>query len=344
MVLYIYPIETAFTRRDIEMLTPYIKVKPLRFTNNPFALPFYFVIQLFQLIWFLPKTSHYLCFFGGYHTVLPTVFGRFFNIPTYIQSGGMDAMNLPAIGYGNFRKKWLRKATVFSFRHCSLILPVAESLVKSDYNYDKHHPKKQGLLNLIPGLNTPIQVVANGFDDSFWTDEVRDKEPFSFVTVATGISKESRMLIKGLDLIIRLAEIFPGYSFHIIGDENFSPVASNVKIHGKLSRPELKKILQKMQFYLQLSTSEGFPNALAEAMLCGCIPIGSAVGAIPEIIGDSGFVLREKNIEDLKEIFLGLPNQDLKTFRKKARNRIVTQYHYRKRQRALLRLFQIEIQ
>lgn len=339
MVVYVYPIATAFTQRDIEMLEPFVKVKPLGFTNNPLILPFYFILQFFQLVWLLPKTSHYLCFFGGYHTVLPVIFGKLFKKKCYIQCGGMDAMNLPAIGYGNFRKKWLRKATVFSFKYCSLILPVAEALVKSDYIYDNQHPRKQGLINLIPDLETPIQVIPNGFDDDFWTDPGVDKEPFSFVTVATGISKHSRMLIKGIDLIIQLAENFPNYNFYVIGDDNFYAVAPNIKVLGKLSSSVLKDTLQKMQFYLQLSSSEGFPNALAEAMLCGCIPIGSAVGAIPEIIGDAGFILPVKNTGNLNEIILSLPQQNLAKLRQQARNRISTQYHYQKRQQALLNLF-----
>src|SRR5690606_23316727 len=114
------------------------------------------ILQFFQLLYFLPKTSHYLCFFGGYHSVLPTFIGKLFRIPVFIQCGGTDAMNMPEINYGNFRKKWLRKATVYSFKNCSKILPVAESLIRQDYTYDHNISSKQGLLNLIPDLQTPF--------------------------------------------------------------------------------------------------------------------------------------------------------------------------------------------
>src|SRR5680860_101808 len=138
MIIYTYPIPTAFTERDVEMLKPHINIKTLAFTNDPFKLPIYFIVQIFQLLFYLPKTSYYLCFFGGYHSVLPTIFGKIFQKKVYIQCGGMDAMNMPEINYGNFRKKWLKKATVYSFKNCTKIIPVAEALVQQEYRYDRN--------------------------------------------------------------------------------------------------------------------------------------------------------------------------------------------------------------
>jgi len=44
-----------------------------------------------------------------------------------------------------------------------------------------------------------------------------------------------------------------------------------------------------------LSNFEGFGVAICEAMLCKCVPIVSDVNFLPEIIGDSGFVLRKRD-------------------------------------------------
>ena len=344
MIIYTYPIATAFTDRDIEMLRPFQPIKALPFTNDPVKLPLYFILQFFQLLFFLPRTTKYLCFFSGYHSVLPVVFGKLFGIKVFIQSGGTDAMNMPEINYGNFRKKWLRKATVYSFKNCSMILPVAESLVECDYTYDPRIDRRQGLKNLIPDLQTPIRVIHNGFDADFWVDEQKPKRPFSFITVAVGITKANRAAVKGIDLILDMAKLFPDYSFTLVGDPNFSSELPNVNVIGKLTPSLLKDEFNRHQFYLQLSTSEGFPNALAEAMLCGCIPIGSAVGAIPEIIGDTGFVLQQKDAEQLKSIFSQLPKIDLEQLRTQARERIKRQFSYEKRQRALLTLLSEEKQ
>lgn len=294
MILYTFPVHTAFIDRDLEMIRPVTAIKPLEFTQSPVKLPFYFILQFFQLLWFLPRTSQYLCFFGGYHSVLPVWFGKVFGKKCTIQAGGTDCINMPEIGYGNFRKKWLRKATVYSFRNCSLILPVAEALVKQNYSYDPQINPKQGLLNLIPDLTTPIQVIPNGFDTDFWRDLGKERRPFSYISVATGTSNPSRAIVKGYDLIEQLAAFHPDWTFTLVGDSAYSSPNQNVTVLGKMKAIELLDLYNSHQFYLQLSTSEGFPNALGEAMASGCIPIGSAVGAIPEIVGDTGIILNHK--------------------------------------------------
>src|SRR5690606_19003221 len=170
-----------------------------------------------------------------------------------IQSGGTDAMNMPEINYGNFRKRWLRKATVYSFKNCSMILPVAESLIECDYTYDPRIDRRQGLKNLIPDLQTPIRVVHNGFAPNFWVDEEKPKQPFSFITVAVGITQANRAAVKGIDLILDMAKRFPDYAFTLVGDPNFLSELSNVKVIGKLTPPLLKEELDRKSTRLNSS-------------------------------------------------------------------------------------------
>lgn len=336
MIIYTFPIRTAFIDRDLEMISPTMRIKALEFTQSPVKLPFYFLLQFFQLFWFLPKTTQYLCFFGGYHSVLPVWFGKTFGKKCTIQAGGTDCINMPEIGYGNFRKKWLRIATVYSFKNCSLILPVAEALVKQDYSYDPEISPKQGLLNLIPSLKTPIQVIPNGFDTDFWKDLGTPRTPFSFISVATGTSNSSRAKVKGYDLIEILAANHPVWLFTLAGDEQYKPLNSNVKVLGKQNPESLRTLYNQHQFYLQLSTSEGFPNALGEAMACGCVPIGSAVGAIPEIIGSAGLILSRKDPQELEILLKTGFETDLEFLRKSARTQIVGNFPFKKRQNLLL--------
>ena len=337
MIIYTFPIRTAFIDRDVEMIAPEFELKTLEFTQSPAKLPFYFILQFFQLLWYLPKTTQYLCFFGGYHSVLPVWFGKFFGKRCLIQAGGTDCMNMPEINYGNFRKKWLRKATVYSFKNCSLILPVAQALVKQDYQYDSRISPKQGLLNLIPDLSTPIQVIPNGFDVNFWKDLELKRNPFSFISVAIGTSNPARAEVKGYDLIEQLALNHQDWEFTLVGDAEYVSPNQNVKILGRQSADELRTGYNSHQFYLQLSTSEGFPNALGEAMACGCIPIGSAVGAISEIIEDMEFVLRRKDATLLGSLIQKILAKDFINLSKKSQQRITNHFNFGQRKKALLK-------
>ena len=339
MIIYTYPVQTAFTDRDVEMIQAKFSIKTLEFTQNPFALPFYFILQFFQLLILLPKTSHYLCFFGGYHSVLPTFFGKIFKKKVFIQCGGTDAINMPEINYGNFRKKWLKMATVYSFKNCTKILPVGDSLIQSEYKYDPLISAKQGLKNLIPDLKTPIQTIHNGFDTDFWIDFGKARTAMTFITVAKGISNPVRARIKGIDLIEIIADRFPEATFTLVGDTEYKTEAKNIVVTGEQDKIGLRKLYNNHQFYLQLSTSEGFPNALAEAMLCGCVPIGSAVGDIPLIIDDSGFILERKKSDILIRIIMEALGKDFDKSRIKSRSRILKEFPYSKRKKELLELF-----
>jgi glycosyltransferase involved in cell wall biosynthesis len=117
------------------------------------------------------------------------------------------------------------------------------------------------------------------------------------------------------------------------------PITSNnITTIGFVDHAILPDFYSEAEFYLQLSISEGFPNALSEAMLCECIPIGSSVGAIPDIIGDAGFVLKKRDIEALKHVIeeaLASHREDLSI---KARNRIKDLYPEILRKQRLLRL------
>jgi glycosyltransferase involved in cell wall biosynthesis len=268
------------------------------------------------------------------------VFGKAFGKKCTIQAGGTDCINMPEIGYGNFRKKSLAWATAFSFKNCSLILPVAEALVSQHYSYDPQINPKQGLLQLIPGLKTPIQVIPNGFDTEFWKDLGMERVKHSFISVATHTSSPARARVKGYDLIEQLASNNPDWIFTLVGDANFEALSPNFRVLGKESPSSLVQLYNTHEYYLQLSSSEGFPNALGEAMACGCVPIGSAVGAIPEIIGDTGLLLKRKELGALQQLIQDW--MDGKTKLTSPRARIERYFTYDHRRKLLLRALSLK--
>jgi glycosyltransferase involved in cell wall biosynthesis len=68
-------------------------------------------------------------------------------------------------------------------------------------------------------------------------------------------------------------------------------------------QPDVADWMRMIDIYINSSYSESFPNGLLEAMACGCCPIGSRVGGIPELIthGENGLTFDSDSLEGLTE-------------------------------------------
>ena len=80
------------------------------------------------------------------------------------------------------------------------------------------------------------------------------------------------------------------------------------------------------------SKSEGFPNVIGEAMACELPCIASDVGAVKEIIGDTGKVVKSDDIKKFADEiinFLNLSKRERLKIGKNARNRIKNNFDIR---------------
>lgn len=119
------------------------------------------------------------------------------------------------------------------------------------------------------------------------------------LTVTANDRRPSTLFLKGVALLLEVARHRPHLHFHVIGLSG-APIADappNVEFLPPVANHELPAYYALAKVYAQLSISEGFPNALCEAMLCGCTPLVSAVGAMPLIVGDAGVVLFDQDPE-----------------------------------------------
>jgi len=348
-ILYIFPESSTFIRKDISFLSRrYDVVTPSHDWKVKGETPLNFVKQFVFLLRHLKGTGAVFVMFGGYWSFLPALLGKISRIPVYIIPGGTDCVSFPTLKYGSLRKPLMRTFIRWSFRLCHELLPVDGSLVISDYSYhEKSDYPKQGYKYFFPGIKTPYRVIHNGFDPGFFNCDPSRKRAGSFIVVAT-VSSMTRVRVKGIDLVLYLAGQFPRCSFTIIGisdsvTSQLGPIPSNIAVHPWMNQDQFRSYLEVSRFVLQLSVSEGFPNALCEAMLCHCIPVVSTVGAMPEIVGETGFLVRNSEKEYLKNRFDEILRADdavLGQLASAARKRIAENYPLSKREEAFFELLE----
>jgi len=323
------------------MLSGHYRVVSIGFpVENKGMMLFLAARQKIFLLRHLFSASIIVCRFGGYHALIPMFYARIFFKPSLLILGGTEAHYFPSIRYGNSTKKFYRWATRLSLRMAKHLAPVDESLVDHRYTYDKEFPPGQGIKNIYPQVQTPYTVIHNGYDDTQFINLNASRKPNSFLTVAN-VSRDFEFTLKGIDLVLELAKRLPQCSFTIAGSPpgTFDSQAyPNVTLAGKVEYSKLPELYNKHEFYLQLSVAEGFPNTLCEAMLCGCIPIGSDVFSIPKIIGDTGFVLKRRNMDDLKALAETAMASDKAVLSQKARKKIAENYSLKRREEELLEL------
>ncbi|MFC2175961.1 glycosyltransferase family 4 protein [Bacteroidota bacterium] len=306
-VTYVYHTTSTFIRKDIEFLKERYEVAEDTYAwENKYLVPFILVAQFFKLLFTTNSKTVYIVMFAGYWSIIPTLFAKVLGRRTYIIVGGTDCTSFPEFNYGSLRKPLIKKAIGYSLKNCTTILPVSEELVIYDYSYFDALEKKQGYKAFFPSIETPFQVVYNGYELPIG-DLFEDKRPNSFITVA-GIRNPVTYELKGIDFFVEMAKTHSQCEFTIVGISDDIATKFRIDIIPNLTcipyvgKDELDKLYRKHQFYCCLSLSEGFPNALCEGMSYGCIPIGSKVSAIPFIIGNTGFIVERRDFVLLNQV------------------------------------------
>lgn len=336
-ILFIAPFYNGFIRKDLEILESAYRCKSQVLNwQDKSAIPFYFIVQTVFMIRHIASAKAVIIQFGGMWGVVPSFVARLFRKPVYVVLHGTDTASLPHYNYGSLRKVQVRKSCRYVYRNASLLLPVSESLIEVENTYNEED-QKQGVRVHFPDLNFEYEVIPNGLKAEQWShNNPPERDPNRFIAVFS----DSQYQLKGADLILAAAKALPNCQFRIAGTDGagLKGKPKNLIFLGRLNQQQLKNEYYQASYHLQLSRFEGFGLALCEAMLCGCIPIGSSVNAIPEIIGNTGYVLAQHNelqfIELLKEV---LSQKNAKSG-DSARQRIVDNYPLSRRAEALMDL------
>ena len=264
--------------------------------DRKILIPFLLIGQAIYLLIYGWRYTHFISFFAGFHSLLPSLFAKVTGKHSIIFLAGTDCFKYPSFHYGNYTRYWYGWFTCASARVTSILAPVSANLVKSTSHYYTVDSIHQGIYHWCKNLETPYKIIPFEYNPTLFARRPIPRKENSFISIAFGITGTS-FVRKGIDKTIMLAQHFPQYQFTIVGcnkDDFPVDIPPNVTLIPPVPHGNVPEYLSAHQFYLQLSIAEGFPSAICEAMLCECIPIGSDVAAIPLIISDYGFIVTER--------------------------------------------------
>jgi glycosyltransferase involved in cell wall biosynthesis len=217
--------------------------------------------------------------FASWHTCLPIEFARLLHKPSVLVIGGYDVANLPDISYGHQRgglKRWLSRRAM----HAATRL-----ITNSGFS------RQEALCNAAVAQEQ-VCAVYHGVPDPFG---MLPRGPRAQMALTVGNVDRSTLRRKGHEAFVRTAALMPEVEFVLAGAWKDSAVdhlraiaTPNVTLTGRLSDAELNEYYRRASVYVQASRHEGFGLSVAEAMLAGCVPVMTRVGALPEVAGDLG--------------------------------------------------------
>lgn len=231
-------------------------------------------------------------FFASEHAVVPAILAKVLRKPLVLVPAGYDYANLPEEGYGLVTQgKGLVPRLIG--RAASAILPISKEAMWE-------------LFTMVPSAASKTSLGHLALSPDEWEDPNVDRDLDAVVTF--GYVTESSYRRKGIDRFVEAAAADPSRRYVLGGTvdptirtdiENRN--LANLELTGFLDHTELRKLLYSVGIYAQLSRHESFGMSMAEAMLCGCVPVVSTSHALSEVAGQWA-VTSESSDTDVDQI------------------------------------------
>lgn len=198
-----------------------------------------------------------------------------------------DQINNNKIGLFFFKKNIKMTSAVFALNQSSL-----------------------GFIKELKGVKANPYIIPNFLDSSFILEKKNIKKHITDVVFVGHLVKE-----KGIDEIIYLAKEFPNINFTLVSGyteqyPEHTRFPSNIKVTGNVQIEFVFDALDKSDLFLFPTYSEGFANALLEAMARGLPVITTNVGANFEMLEDKGgLIVSPKSKDQIKNAFLKIGDE-----------------------------------
>jgi glycosyltransferase involved in cell wall biosynthesis len=320
MILFIHNSLVKFVQTDLQILQSRFPVRELALATHRLPL---------GRIWQAVRESRLVFgWFASWHTFFPLLFARWLGKPSILVIGGYDVACSPEIGYGH-QRRGLPKLISRACMHLAGQLTTFSHYSQAEAEHNAGIP---------PGR---VQVIYLGLQDRFGSLPLKPIPP-TILTV--GNVEKDNLLRKGHLAFAQASLLLPENPFVIAGrikdragDQLIQAGGPNLRLAGWLSEAELNQHYLQASVYVQASSHEGFGLSLAEAMLAGCLPVVTRIGALPEVVGETGVYIDSPTPDALAEGIrqaLELPSEA----RAQARKKILDDFPLEKRRQALIDL------
>lgn len=298
-IFLVSPSPSTFTQRDLDVLGREYRVREAVISNyqgkNGLKRSLLITFEILRGVLWADLTYSW---FAHNHSYLAVMLANLLGKRTIVVIGGYEVAREPEIDYGALLDQKLAKRVNYIIQNADHILAVSE------FN-------RREILEL--GDHRHVAVVYNGIDCAqFSPGEEKD----DLVITVCQISR-SNITLKGLDTFLETAKRLPDLRFAVIGRDLDGSIEDlrrdappNVEIISPTSQGELLQWYRRAKVYCQLSYRESFGVALAEAMACECVPVVTDRGALPEVVGDTGFVVPYGDAEATAAGILGALQSD----------------------------------
>ena len=230
----------------------------------------------------IASTDAVLIWFAGRHSVPAVWQARRLGKPVITIIGGYEAQWIPELQYGIRPASFRHRALAWVLKHSDRILTVSTIT-------------DTGIKEKVPGISEKCRLVYNAVDTDLFTP---GESQARTGVICVGQITEQTMDVKGWRFYWELARRMPDVAFNAIGPADSTARAeliehrpANLTWIDETAPRDLVGYYQKSAVYVQASVHESFSLSLAEAMACGCIPVTTRRGALPEVAGETGYFI-----------------------------------------------------
>jgi glycosyltransferase involved in cell wall biosynthesis len=316
-ILFVFARESSFVAIDRAVLAERWDVRDWR-QQGP-------VVNLPALIRAIARSDMVFGWFASWHTFWPVLLARLLRKPSVLVIGGYDTARMPDIGYGLQQRGLIRHVS-------RLVMRLATRLVTNS-----HFTRAEAAANA--GIDPArMTVVHHGVPDPFGE---LPAGPRGRSALTIGIVDRRNLERKGLRPFVEAARHLPDVSFVLAGrwddgaaDALREGAPPNVTLTGWVEQDVLNEHIRRASVYVQASAHEGFGMSVAETMLAGCIPVTTAAGALPEVVGDIGVEVPDAEPRRLAQAIEQALAMDDAT-RRRARERVLEHFPVEVRRRGL---------